>query len=122
MRFFRLRVPVVGNGTKRGQSRFRGDDLDLKGAECYFWVHSGGTRWHYTGRPLKIHHGEWGPPEHFVLVNDESLWHRSWAPSRASLDALLKNSASYGFSFVGFSEEVTGKLSMDQFELHLASP
>ena len=90
MRFFRLRVPVVGNGTKRGQSRFRGDDLDLKGAECYFWVHSGGTRWHYTGRPLKIHHGEWGPPEHFVLVNDESLWHRSWAPSRASLDALLK--------------------------------
>ena len=98
----------------------RGDDLDLKGAECYFWVHSGGTRWHYTGRPLKIHHGEWGPPEHFVLVNDESLWHRSWAPSRASLDALLKKSASYGFSFVGFSEEVTGKLSMDQFELHLA--
>ena len=87
----------------------RGDDLDLKGAQCYFWVHSGGTRWHYTGRPLKIHHGEWGPPEHFVLVNDESLWHRSWAPSRASLDALLKKSASYGFSFVGFSEEVTGQ-------------
>lgn len=99
----------------------RGDGLDLKGARCFFWVHSGGTRWHYTGRPLKIHQGEWGPPEHFVLVNDESLWHRSWAPSRTSLDDLLKNSASYGFSFVGFSEEVTGKLSMDQFELHLAS-
>ena len=59
----------------------RGGDLDLKGAQCYFWVHSRGTRWHYTGRPLKIHHGEWGPPEHLVLVNDESLWHRSWAPS-----------------------------------------
>ena len=99
----------------------RGDDLDLKGAKCYFWVHTGGTRWHYTGRPLKIHQGEWGPPEHFVLVNDESLWHRSWAPSKTSLNDLLKNSASYGFSFVGFSEEVTGKLSMDQFELHPAS-
>lgn len=98
----------------------RGDDLDLKGAQCFFWVHSGGTRWHYTGRPLKIHHGEWGPPEHFVLVNDESLWHRSWAPSQTPLDDMLMNSASYGFSFVGFSEEVTGKLSMDQFELHLA--
>ena len=99
----------------------RGDDLDLKGAQCFFWVHSGGTRWHYTGRPLKIHQGEWGPPEHFVLVNDESLWHRSWAPSQTPLDEMLKNSASYGFSFVGFSEEVTGRLSMDQFELHLAS-
>ncbi len=51
-----------------------------------------------------------------------ALRHRSWAPSGTSLDELLKNSASYGFSFVGFSEEVTGKLSMDQFELHLASP
>ena len=98
----------------------RGDDLDLKGAKCYFWVHSGGTRWHYTGRPLTIDHGKWGPPERFVLVNDESEWHRSWAPSRASLESLLKNSASYGFSFVGFLEEVTGKLSMDQFELQLA--
>ncbi len=51
---------------------------------------------------------------------DESLWHRSWAPSGHSLDSLLKESASYGFSFVGFSEEVTGKLSMDQFEIRLA--
>ena len=65
---------------------------------------------------------KWGPPEHFVLVNDESLWHRSWAPSKTSLNDLLKNSASYGFSFVGFSEEVTGKISMDQFEVHLAAP
>ncbi len=72
----------------------RGDGLDLKGAQCYFWVHSGGTRWHYTGRPLKIHEGKWGPPERFVLVNDESQWHRSWAPSGHSLDSLLKKSAS----------------------------
>ena len=97
----------------------RGDGLDLKGARCYFWVHTRGTRWHYTGRPLRIYEGEWGPPERFVLVNDESQWHRSWAPSGHSLDALLKESASYGFSFVGFSEEVTGKLSMDQFELRI---
>ena len=23
----------------------RGDDLDLKGAKCYFWALAGGTRW-----------------------------------------------------------------------------
>ena len=97
----------------------RGDGLDLKGARCYFWVHTSGTRWHFTGRPLKIHHGEWGPPERFLLVNDESQWHRSWAPSGHSLDSLLKESASYGFSFVGFSGEVIGKLSMDGFELRI---
>ena len=46
----------------RVSAHLRGADLDLKGAKCYFWVHSGGTRWHYTGRPLKIHQGKWGPP------------------------------------------------------------
>ena len=97
----------------------RGDDLDLKGARCYFWVAGAGTRWHYTGRLLRITQGEWGPPEHFILHNDESRWHRSW--QGASLDEALKNSFSYGISFVGFSKEVTGKLSMEQFELRLAS-
>ena len=91
----------------------------LDGARCYFWVLGAGTRWHYTGRQLRISEGEWGPPEHFVLANDESRWHRSWQD--APLDQVLRNSSSYGISFVGFSEEVTGKLSMDHFEMRLAS-
>jgi len=96
----------------------RGDGLDLKGARCYFWVHGAGTRWHYTGRPLRITAGEWGPPEHFILDNDEARWHRSWQDE--PLDEALRNSVSYGISFVGFSEEVTGKLSMEHFEMRLA--
>ena len=56
----------------------------------------------------------------FTLKNDDSLWHRSWTKepnSAASQDALLKITHSYGFSFVGFSSEVIGKLSMDEFEI-----
>ncbi len=32
----------------------RGDDLRLYGAECYFWVHAPGVRWHFTGNPVPI--------------------------------------------------------------------
>ena len=99
--------------------RLRGDNLDLKGAHCLFWVHHGSTRWHYTGHRLKIHQGTWGPEERFVLHNDEAQWHRSWDPGQNSLDEVLKISYSYGFSFVGFSEEVTGKFSMDEFRIRL---
>ena len=98
----------------------RGDDLHLYGAKCCFWVHRGGTRWHYTGHPLEISSGCWAAePNRFTLVNDESKWHRSWAPSNASLDALLGNAQSYGFSFTDFGAEVHGKLSMAEFKIIL---
>lgn len=99
----------------------RGDSLVLDGAQCCFWVHSGGTRWHYTSHPLTISDGHWAvEPCRFTLKNDESLWHRSWSidptdPMR--LDNLLADAASYGFSFAGFSSEVSGRLSMDEFEI-----
>ena len=101
----------------------RGDDLDLKGADCLFWVFSRkyGTRWHYRGNPLPIARGRWPDrPITFTLKNDESLWHRSWAihcPNYGSLDEVLAQCDSYGFSFVGFSEKVTGKFAMDEFEI-----
>ena len=96
----------------------RGDKLDLKGAECYFWAldHQVMTRWHYKGQPLKISDGRWDK-QTFVIKNDESKWYRSWAKdpkNPASLDRTLRECDSYGFSFVGFKEEVTGKLSMDE--------
>ncbi|NUQ64903.1 MAG: hypothetical protein HUU20_20765 [Pirellulales bacterium] len=99
--------------------RLRGDGLDLKGAKCYFWVMGGSARWHYTARPLNIAQGTWGPEERFVLPNDEAQWHMSWPPGGGRLDDTLKTSHSCGFSFVGFSEEVTGKFSMDQFRVRL---
>jgi hypothetical protein len=39
----------------------------------------------------------------------------------ASLDTLLKGAVSYGFSFVNISDEVRGRLSMDELEIKLAS-
>lgn len=99
----------------------RGDDLRLDGADCFFWVHGLGTRWHYTAQPLTTPNGCWSrEPQRFVLRADEALWHRSWSrdpADAASLARLLGRVESYGFSFVGFSAEVSGRLSMDEFEI-----
>jgi hypothetical protein len=103
----------------------RGDNLRLDGAKCYFWVNSPGTRWHYTAQSLTISEGVWAAtPERFVLHNDESRWHRSWAANPAtalSLTQMLRSAWSYGFSFVGFSSEVSGRLCMAEFSIRAPS-
>jgi hypothetical protein len=71
---------------------------------------------------LRIEQRRWGKRIQFRLKNQESLWHRSWArtPSNpASLDEVLRTCDSYGFSFLNFSGEVTGKLSMDELAIRL---
>lgn len=101
----------------------RGDTLKLDGASCYFWVIGPGARWHLTSQPISIPEGKWGEePARLRLRNDESLWHRSYAPGLGSLDAVLSKTTSYGFSFVGFTAEVTGRLSMDEFRITAAAP
>jgi hypothetical protein len=99
----------------------RGDDLRLDGARCLFWVHGHGTRWHCASQPLTVTDGCWAAaPNRVSLRNDESLWHRSWTidpREPVSLDQVLGDVQSYGFSFVGFSSEVSGRLSLDEFEI-----
>lgn len=100
----------------------RGDNLDMKGAKCYFWVVNNriGTRWHFTSSPIGVSRGRWGSAETLSLNNDEKLWHRSWSrnpAAPASLDQVLREAESYGFSFLGFTAEVTGRLSIDQFTI-----
>ena len=100
----------------------RGDGLDLKGAQVYFWVVNNpiGTRWHYTVHPFSVQEGEWGEKQTITLKNDERLWHRSWARDRARpgrLDEVLGRCTMYGFSFLGFSEEVEGRLAMDELRI-----
>lgn len=100
----------------------RGDNLRLDGAECLFWVHGAGGRWHLNSQPLTIADGEWGSePVRFALPDDESLWHHSWPRDHNSqpLSQVLGAAYSYGFSFIGFSNLVTGRLSMSQFEIRL---
>lgn len=98
----------------------RGDDLQLYGAECFFWVHGGDTRRHLVGNPLDISDGVWSShPNRFTLTSD-ARWHLSWHSSQVEpkpLDRLLAEAESYGFSFVGFSEQVEGRLCMDEFEI-----
>ena len=36
----------------------RGDELNVYGDECYFWVHSNDIRWHYASNPLQISDGK----------------------------------------------------------------
>lgn len=43
----------------RVSAYLRGDDLQLNGARCYFWVNKPGVRWHMSGSPLTISEGEW---------------------------------------------------------------
>ena len=99
----------------------RGDNLQLDGAHCFFWVHGQHTRWHLTSHPLTIGEGCWpSEPNRFTLVGDPALWHNSWSQDPRNpvpLDSLLGRAESYGFSFVGFTAEVTGKISMDEFEI-----
>ncbi|MBT4101278.1 MAG: hypothetical protein HN559_08075 [Gemmatimonadetes bacterium] len=99
----------------------RGDGLVLDGAQCYFWVHAHGTRWHCTHQPLEITDGTWSAqPSRVDLVADEDLWHCSWSidpADPARLHRVLSGAVSYGISLVGFSAEVRGRLSMDEFEI-----
>ena len=99
----------------------KGDDLQLDGAQCFFWVHAPSTRWHCARQPLAISDGSWASePSRLTLRNDEALWRRSWSRdprNPAPLSAVLTHALSYGFSFVGFSKEVSGRLCMDEFEI-----
>ena len=99
----------------------RSDDLRLDGAECLFWVHGVGGRWHLNSRPLPISERGWSSePLRFSLPNDEALWHHSWprdCERSRPLQEILAAAHSYGFSFVGFSNEVTGRLCMTQFQI-----
>ncbi|RIK34527.1 MAG: hypothetical protein DCC55_32935 [Chloroflexi bacterium] len=99
----------------------RGDGLNLNTAKCYFWVNILGNRWHLHSQPIPISDGRWADaPTVLRLTVDESKWYRSWShdPDRpARLADVLARAASYGFSFVGFGSEVTGRLSLDEFEI-----
>lgn len=100
----------------------RGDNLRLDGAKCLFWIHGAGGRWHLNSQPLTIADAGWGSePVRFVLQDDESLWHHSWSWNHKPqpLSPTLGAVHSYGFSFIGFSSEVTGRLCMSRFEITL---
>ena len=116
----------TGNGSINLMDRkvslyLRGDNLKLYGAECYFWVFTPYTRWHYIHEPLRIQNFRWdSTPDYIHLTNDESLWYNSWCEEgyrRKTIEFALRMVTSYGISFRGYSQEVKGMLSMDEFKI-----
>jgi hypothetical protein len=99
----------------------RGDGLNLNTAQCYFWAHIAGNRWHCHGQPIAIPEGKWADhPTILTLTTDASQWYRSWlnpTAQEATLDQVLAGAQSYGFSFVGFGSEVSGRLALGEFEI-----
>ncbi len=101
----------------------RGDGLDLKEGQCFFWIVTEtpfSTRWHYSSHPIKVSENYWDEPTILELSDDPKHWHMSFScePQKpASLNHSLAACSSFGFSFIGFSEKVTGKLSISSFKL-----
>ena len=103
----------------------RGDNLVTSGARCVFWIESGETSYHLNSHLLEISDGRWSDePNRFVLADDESKWHRTWAkdPSRArGLSDALAETRRYAFQLVGFSSLPKGRISMDELQIDLAT-
>lgn len=101
----------------------RGDQLDLKGARCYFWITAGvptTVRWHYIAYPIDISIDSWGPRNEMQLIDDPEKWHKSFSGNPGVNDDLayaLRTATSYGFSFVGFKEKVSGRICLSDFSL-----
>lgn len=118
-----LKIPPLDLRRTTISFSLRGDNLQLHGATCYFWVVTflpTSTRWHYVSQPLVIPEGEWSKLQILTLTPEENLWHCSFSlrEPRVSLNDTLGFCASFGLSFVGFSEKVTGKLSLSEFTIH----
>ena len=55
----------------------RGDNLQLDGAECYFWILYNDTRWHCKEIPLKIGEDKWlDKPQSFLISSDGNPQYR----------------------------------------------
>jgi hypothetical protein len=96
----------------------RGKDLRLAGGQIYFWVTSGGSRFHYTARPLQLTGDDW---TRFDVKLQPSGFERSW--SRSAEAARQYDPAagvdSFGISIRGFpaGKSPTGVLAMDELQV-----
>ena len=111
-----------------------GDNLDLKGGKCYFFVHSTGIfddwnrhegnyqscRWYMSHSPLKVGDRKWESNK-ITLENRPSFWTRSWGgPLSPSLGLALGTAISFGFAFHGFPtkpyDKPTGKFMISELK------
>lgn len=102
----------------------RGDDLNLHGGHCLFWVVTyapASQLWHHTYQPLTINNGDWAEPTDIQLLPNPEHWQSNSTTDvsapKGGIVGALGACFSYGISFVGFSRKVTGRLSLGNFEL-----
>ena len=90
--------------------------MDLKGADCFFWVENNDGRWHRTANPLAIGNGEW---EDNIITLDATpgSWTCTYDRNGNDPSLDLTKITSFGFSFIGFplGDKVTGLLKLDHF-------
>jgi len=102
----------------------RGDDLDLKGGQAFFWVLDATGRYHKRNHPLNIGNGCWGAKNSITIGSVADGWHHSWGPtyplppmSGPDFNTIY----SWGISFTDFPEGVkpTGIIRMSDFVIKL---
>lgn len=99
------RYPLNFRATTHLVIRVSGN-LHLHGAHVTFWALGAGNRWHLT-TPIPM-----DGQTHRIDLGGE--WHHSWSSKPASLEESLRSVDSYGLAFVGFSEEVTGRIVLEE--------
>jgi len=118
-----IKLPPLDLRNTKISFALRGDNLQLHGAKCYFWVVTflpKTTRWHYLSQPLNIPEGEWSELQMLNLIPEQKLWHCSFSLSERAIPLAdtLTTCMSFDFSFIGFTQKVTGKLSLSEFTIH----
>lgn len=82
-------------------------ELELHGGYMRFWVLAGANRWHLD-HPIPV-------GESVTLdLSADGPWQQSWARISGTIEGTLAGVDSYGLAFVGFDEEVTGWLRLEQ--------
>lgn len=93
----------------------KGDNLDLNGAQAYFWVLDVHGCWKDYTTTLNIGDGDWA----FNSIQLGSVVADNWDQSFHAFDGEIDFTqvASWGIGFIGFDpgDEPTGSLSMDEF-------
>lgn len=101
---------------KQIQFGLRGDNLDLKGGHCHFWVENEYGRWHRTANNLVIGTTSW-ENQSITLDATPANWTRTYDRYGTSPSLNLSIISSWGFSFIGFPRgvPVTGKFMLSHF-------
>ena len=59
----------------------RGDGLNINTAQCYFWAHIPGNRWHCHAQPIAVAEGKWADEPTETAQRMPSSWAEAIMPT-----------------------------------------